>query len=307
MRVLVTGCAGFIGSHLTDSLLADGHDVVGVDAFTDNYSRAAKLRNLALTREFDGFDLVRSDLSEIDLKPLLDGCDVVFHLAAEAGVRQSFGPRVSAYRRNNVEATARLVAAAPAETRMVLASSSSVYGDAEVLPTPEDSRLRPVSPYAQTKVAAERLWAAAADPVVLRFFTVYGPRQRPDMAFARFCSAARDDGAIELYGDRTRDFTYVDDVVEALRLAAFAPAASGAVLNVGGGSPASLREVVAQLAELAGRPLESRVGEEQRGDVRATLADTTAIRTLLGWKPRTSLWQGLSAQWEWCAAAARAA
>jgi UDP-glucuronate 4-epimerase len=300
MRALVTGCAGFIGSHLTDSLLADGHEVVGVDAFTDNYARAVKLRNLVRAVDFDGFRLVRADLTEAELEPLLEGCDVVFHLAAEPGVRESFGPRRPAYLRNNVQATRRLVEAASEVPRLVLASSSSVYGDAELLPTPERMARRPRSPYAETKALAEDLWRATADRgVVLRFFTVYGPRQRPDMAFSRFCEAAHAGTPIELYGRRTRDFTYVADVISALRLAAEVAEAGGTVLNVGGGSPASLEDVVDLLRELAGRRLSVRRAGEQRGDARATLADTTAIRALLGWQPQTTLQAGLTAQWEY--------
>src|ERR687891_67830 len=230
MRALVTGCAGFIGSHLTESLLEDGHEVLGVDCFNDNYARSQKLANLRAALDFDSFRFARCDLAEVDASLLLDGCDAVFHQAAEPGVRSSWGARFETYVRNNVSATQRLLEAAlplREQIRFVYASSSSVYGDAATLPTPEDTPPRPLSPYGVTKLSAEQLCVLyhanhGLQTVALRYFSVYGPRQRPDMAFNRFCRAALADEPVTLFGDgrQTRDFTYVADVVAATRAAA---------------------------------------------------------------------------------------
>ena len=224
MRTLVTGCAGFIGSHLTESLLADGHVVLGVDCFNDNYGRRDKLENLAHAQQWDGFEFVPVDLSRGDLHDLVEECDVVFHLAAEPGVRASWSGRFETYVRNNVVATQHLLEAARRvpERRVVYASSSSVYGQAEQLPTAEDVLPQPFSPYGMTKLAAEHLCGLyhanyGVETVSLRYFTVYGPRQRPDMAFNIFCRAALAGETITIYGDgsQTRDFTFVGDIVAA--------------------------------------------------------------------------------------------
>jgi UDP-glucuronate 4-epimerase len=308
VRALVTGCAGFIGSNLTESLLDDGHEVVGVDCFLDNYARVVKLANLERARDFDGFRFHRLDLGEAPLEPLLDDCDAVFHLAAEPGVRSSWGTRFASYERNNVLATQRLLEAASRNPgkRLVYASSSSVYGDAERLPTAEDTLPRPFSPYGVTKLAAEHLCALyhgnhGVPAVALRYFSVYGPRQRPDMAFNRFCRAALRGESLTVFGDgrQTRDFTFVDDVVAATRAAAVSPRAPGRVYNVGGGSRVSVRDVLALIASLVGRPLEVRYEETESGDVRHTGASTERARRELGFRPETSVDAGLGAELEW--------
>jgi UDP-glucuronate 4-epimerase len=313
MRALVTGCAGFIGSHLTESLLADGHEVVGVDALTDTYAVVDKLHNLAAAREWTtAFSVSRVDLADAELEPLVDGCDVVFHLAGEPGVRASFGPAFERYVRNNVLATQRLLDAVArcGRPRVVLASSSSVYGESLSRPTPETATPAPVSPYGVTKLTAEQLAGAygrshGLDVVRLRYFSVYGPRQRPDMACARFCAAALEGRAITVLGDgrQTRDFTYVSDVVAATRAAGVAARASGATLNVGGGSATSLRDVIDLLSDLAAQPVDVEHEEAVTGDVRHTAASNQCAAATLGWAPRVGLADGLRAQWEWASAA----
>jgi UDP-glucuronate 4-epimerase len=307
-RALVTGCAGFIGSHLTDALLADGHEVVGVDCLNDNYPAPEKLANVARAREHDAFELVLADVAGGGATRLLRGCDVVYHLAAEPGVRSSWGGRFERFLHHNVEATQRLLEAAREApgTRVVYASSSSVYGESERLPTPEHAPPRPLSPYGVTKLAAEQLCRVyhanhGVDTVALRFFTVYGPRQRPDMAFRRFCEAAVRGAAIELFGDgrQSRDFTYVADVVAAVRAAGARPDAGGRVYNVGGGTPVSLNATLETIAALAGRPLDVRRRARESGDVLHTAADVTRAREELGFAPATTLRDGLEAELGW--------
>ena len=314
MRALVTGCAGFIGSHLAESLLADGHEVLGVDSFNDNYPRARKLANLERALDHDSFRFLQRDLAEADAASLLDGRDTVFHLAAEPGVRSSWGMRFDSYLRNNVQATQRLLEAAKplGALRFVYASSSSIYGDAARLPTPEDTRPRPFSPYGVTKLAGEQMCllyhANHGVPAVgLRYFSVYGPRQRPDMAFNRFCHAAARDEPITVYGDgrQTRDFTFVADIVAATRAAALAPAAPGRVYNIGGGSRVSLSKTLEVLAHVAGRALDVRLSDRELGDVKNTGADIARARADLGYEPSTSLEEGLRAEYEWAATSGR--
>jgi UDP-glucuronate 4-epimerase len=307
--VLVTGCAGFIGSRLTESLLADGHRVLGVDAFTGNYARADKLANLARARDHDGFKLVTADLAEADAEALVQDAEIVFHLAGEPGVRGSWGARFDVYMRRNVAATQRLLEALDPATRFVYASSSSVYGDALRLPTREDVAPRPLSPYGVTKLAAEHLCTLygaerGKDTVALRYFSVYGPRQRPDMAFRRFCEAIAAGEPLQLFGDgrQTRDFTFVDDVVAATR-AAGASRTRG-VFNVGGGARVSLNRALELLAGLAGRPLDVRRGEREAGDAHDTGADIARARAELGFRPATRLQDGLAAELEWVLARA---
>jgi nucleoside-diphosphate-sugar epimerase len=308
MKALVTGCAGFVGSHLADALLADGHEVLGVDMLLDNYAWGVKLENLARAREFDAFDFLPLDLSEADLEPLVEECGVVFHLAAEPGVRSSWGARFASYERNNVLATQRLLEAVKPwpEKRVVYASSSSVYGDAERLPTGEDTLPRPFSPYGVTKLAAEHLCALyhgnlGLATVSLRYFSVYGPRQRPDMAFNRFCRGALDGEPLTVFGDgeQTRDFTFVGDVVAATRAAAVSPSAPGRVYNVGGGSRVSVNEALELIASFSGRPLDVRYLDTERGDVRDTGAEIVRARRDLGFRPATSVEVGLGAEFEW--------
>jgi nucleoside-diphosphate-sugar epimerase len=309
---LVTGCAGFIGSHLTESLLADGYEVVGVDCFNDNYARAEKEANLARARDHDGFRLLPADLVTIDAPRLLAGCDVVFHLAGEPGVRSSWGARFDRFTHHNVIATQRLLEALEPGKRFVYASSSSVYGDAETLPTAEDVNPRPLSPYGVTKLAAEqlcRLYHAnhGLDTVSLRYFSVYGPRQRPDMAFRRFCHAILGGEPIALFGDgsQTRDFTFVADVVAATRAAGAVPRGDGRVYNVGGGSRVRLAQTLETLAAIAGRPLRVHRGRRESGDVRDTGADITRARADLGFAPAVALADGLGAEFAWVRERAR--
>ena len=296
MRYVVTGAAGFIGSHLALALLEEGHDVVGVDCFTDYYDLAEKEENAR------GIDVHRLDLA---VEPLeLGRVDGVFHLAAQAGVR-SFGEVFPLYVRRNLIATQRVLeACVEADVRVVLASSSSVYGDAEAYPTSEDTRPRPISPYGITKLGCEQLaYAYRADAVVLRYFTVYGPTQRPDMFFRRVCEALLGGETFEIYGAGTqsRSFTYVDDAVSAT-VAAMERARAGTVFNVGGGDEASVLEAIALLEQISGRELEVRHVGAARGDVSRTKADSSRIHAALGWEPQVSLHDGLAAMWAWASA-----
>jgi UDP-glucuronate 4-epimerase len=309
MRALVTGCAGFVGSHLTEALLSDGVEVMGVDCFNDNYSRPVKLRNLEHhAKDWDQFEFVPVDLSVGELEDLVSECDVVFHLAAEPGVRASWGSRFERYVRNNIVATQHVLDALRASPgkRLVYASSSSIYGDAECFPTSEDVLPRPRSPYGATKLSAEHLCGLytanyGVHTVILRYFTVYGPRQRPDMAFHRFCAAALRGETVTVFGDglQTRDFTYVDDIVAATIAAGHADVPAGSVYNLGGGSQTSVREALELISELSGRTLDVAYTAEERGDVRDTSADTSRARSALGFAPRVSVREGLAAELDW--------
>lgn len=310
MTALVTGAAGFIGSQLAERLLAEGANVVGVDCFTDFYARELKEANLAALRPHPAFRFVETSIQTADWPALLAGVTHVFHLAAQAGIRGSWGRDFRLYTAHNIDATQVLLEAcrgAPLE-RIVHASSSSVYGDAPGLPMREDAPPRPVSPYGATKLAAEHLCrlyhrSHGLPTVSLRYFTVYGPRQRPDMAFNRFLTALRDDRAITLYGDgaQTRDFTFVADAVSAT-LAAGRRGTPGAVYNIGGGARVSMNDALALMARCAGRP--ARVEREAvgRGDMRNTWADTGRARRDLGYTPSVTLEQGISAEYEWLCA-----
>ena len=307
MRALVTGTAGFIGSHLSTALLSRGAEVVGLDAFTDFYSREAKEENLAPLMARPGFEFVEGALQTAPLDTLLEGVTHIFHLAAQAGVRSSWGQDFGTYTSHNVDATQRLLEAVKDRplTRFVYASSSSVYGDAVDIPMREDSRLQPVSPYGVTKLAAEHLCHLYAlsygvPTVSLRYFTVYGPRQRPDMGFHRFIRAAYEGRPIHLFGDggQTRDFTYVADAVAAT-MAAGDHGRAGNVYNIGGGSRISINDVLALIARLTGRTLDIRREEAQKGDMRDTFADTTRARAELGFAPAHTLEEGLNAECDW--------
>jgi len=307
MKALVTGAAGFIGSTLSAALVDRGIDVIGVDCFTDYYSRDVKEDNLARLRQHPKFTFVEAALQTADLESLLDGVTVVYHLAAQAGVRKSWGDDFRIYTTNNVDATQRLLEAVKDRplSRFVYASSSSVYGDIAAIPMREDVRLQPVSPYGVTKLAAEHLCHLYHDnfsvpAVSLRYFTVYGPRQRPDMGFHRFIRAALTGGAITLFGDgqQTRDFTYVGDAVAAT-MAAGDRGTPGAVYNIGGGNRVSIAEVLDLIGQLTGRPLDIRRQSSEKGDMRDTFADTTRARTDLGFSPAHTLQSGLAAEVEW--------
>lgn len=308
MRALVTGAAGFIGSHLSEALVEAGHDVLAVDCFTDYYSEAQKRGNLRGLASRACFTLVRADLAEVDLDPLLDGVEVVFHQAGQPGVRGSWAHGFGEYLRRNVLVTQRLLEAARHHPlrRFVFASSSSVYGNSDRYPTVEADPTRPYSPYGVTKLAAEHLVRAYADnwgvpTVALRYFSVYGPRQRPDMAMHRLIGAATDGGSFPIYGDgrQTRDFTYVGDVVAANLLAASRGAAIGAVVNVGGGSSTTMARVIELVSELTGRHVRMRSLPEQPGDTRHTGASIVLAADVLGWLPEVTLRDGLAAQILW--------
>ena len=300
MRWVVTGAAGFIGSHLSEALVERGDEVVGVDSFTDYYDPREKEENAA------GLDVLRVDLADDGLG--LDGVDGVFHLAGQPGVR-SFGEAFPLYLRRNVLATQRVFqSAAEAGVRVVFASSSSVYGDAERYPTPEDTHPQPISPYGITKLACEQLAHAYAvsfglEAVALRYFTVYGPRQRPDMFFRRVCDVLAGGGRFEIYGtgEQSRSFTEVADVVAAT-IAAMDRAPAGALYNVGGGDEASLLEAIALLEHISGRTLEVAHVDRARGDVRRTKADVSRINDALEWEPRVALADGLARMWAWASA-----
>ena len=300
MTVLVTGAAGFVGSTLVELLLDEGHTAVGVDAFTDYYPRELKERNLSRLRGRTGFRFVEADLSRVTVAPLLTGVDTVFHLAGQPGVRASWGADFTHYVRNNVLVTQLLLEACRGRKlrKFVYASSSSVYGDAEAYPTPESLRPSPISPYGVTKLAAEHLCevyrtAFEVPTVSLRLFTVYGPRQRPDMAFSRLVRAAVRGEPFELYGDgrQTRDFTFVGDVARAMVDAAASPWCG--VANVGGGARTSMRQVLDVVTGLCGH-LDLVARETARGDVRDTAADTSVARAAFGYQARTSLSDGLA-------------
>jgi nucleoside-diphosphate-sugar epimerase len=296
---VVTGAAGFIGSHLAEALVAAGHEVVGIDCFTDYYDPALKQQNAR------GLDVRRLDLSEDELD--FTGFDGVFHLAGQPGVR-SFGDVFPLYLRRNVLATQRVFERAAADgVRVVFSSTSTIYGEAERYPTPEDTPPRPLSPYGVTNLACEHLALAYArsfglDAVVLRYFSAYGPRQRPDMAFPRMIDALVGGPPFPLFGDgeQSRSYTYVLDVVNAT-IRAMSGARAGSILNVGGGEEATMNETIALLERISGRRLAVRREPAVAGDQRRTKADTGRIRAELGWEPRTSLEAGLRAQWEWAA------
>ena len=299
MRYVVTGAAGFIGSHLLRALLERGHEATGYDAFTDYYDPALKEENAA------GLPIGRVDLVDGDID--LEGVDGVFHLAGQPGVR-SFGSVFPTYVRQNVLASQRIFeAAVAAGARTVLASSSSIYGDAASYPTPEETTPRPLSPYGITKLACEHLAHAygvefGLDAVTLRYFTIYGPRQRPDMAMARMVACVAEGRPFELFGDgsQSRSFTYVDDAVEAT-IAAMEGGSAGRTYNVGGGEEVSVLQALEALAAVAGRRLEVVRSPRREGDAARTAADTSRIAVDLGWKPGTPFVRGLEAQWRWAA------
>jgi nucleoside-diphosphate-sugar epimerase len=313
MNAVVTGGAGFIGSHLSERLLAQGATVTAIDCFTDYYPRAIKERNLSGLRGQPDYRFVEDDLNSVDLGRLLQGATHVFHLAAQAGVRKSWGRDFRTYTALNVDATQRLLEACvgrPIE-RIVYASSSSVYGDAVTLPMREDAMVQPVSPYGVTKLAAEHLCGLyfvnhGVPAVSLRYFTVYGPRQRPDMGFHRFFSAVLRGQPVAQYGDglQTRDFTFVADAVTATAAAAVR-GTPGGVYNIGGGSRVSLRDVFDMIARVSGRPLQIDLQPAQQGDMRDTYADTSRARADMGFAPSVDLEQGLREMFTWMEAMQR--
>jgi UDP-glucose 4-epimerase len=298
MKALVTGCAGFIGSHLVDKLLERGYEVIGIDCFSDYYSRELKEANISTALKNNHFKLIEGDILNIDKYPKVD---YVFHEAAQAGVRASWGKSFETYTRNNVDATQKMLEFYKDSdiTKFVYASSSSVYGDAE-LPMKEDSLLKPVSPYGVTKLAGENLcylyWKNYNVPTVsLRYFTVYGPRQRPDMAIHKFVKVIWNDEEITVFGDgtQTRDFTFVDDAVEANILAANNDVV-GEVFNIGGGSRISVDGLIEIIEANVGKEAKIKYIEKQKGDVSDTLADVNKARAMLNWQPKIDIHCGLS-------------
>ncbi|MEG3435678.1 NAD-dependent epimerase/dehydratase family protein [Pannus brasiliensis CCIBt3594] len=306
---IVTGVAGFIGSNLAGTLLDRGDRVIGIDQFNDYYDISLKRKNVSFLKDHAGFELIEADIQALDWRELLARVDVIFHQAAQAGVRASWGEGFRNYTERNINATQIILEAAketPSLKRMVFASTSSVYGNAETMPTPETICPQPVSPYGITKLAAERLcWLYQQNfnvPVTaLRYFTVYGPRQRPDMAFHKFFKAAIADEPIGIYGDgqQTRDFTFVSDAVAANLAAAEVPEAIGEVFNIGGGSRVVLTDVLDTMEKVIGKPIKRLHQETARGDARHTSADVTKAKTILGYNPRVPLAEGLAREWEW--------
>ncbi len=307
MNALITGAAGFIGSHLTDKLLSEGWCVTGVDSFTDYYDNLVKERNLEASLRDRDFRLVTADLLEANIEDLLDGIDVVFHLAGQPGVRGSWGTDFRTHVERNIVLTQKMLEAARSRSlrKFVFASSSSVYGNSAHYPTAESSPQLPVSPYGVSKLAAEKLCLAYGQtfgiPIVaLRYFTVYGPRQRPDMAFNRFITWMNQGSEVVVYGDGTqrRDFTFVADAVQATIQAGICEAA-GLALNVGGGKSVALADVLNEISKILDKPLRIKREPRQLGDVEVTGADITLARELLGYSPSTPLAQGLRAQAEY--------
>lgn len=306
---IVTGAAGFIGSHLVETLLSQGKQVIGIDHFNDYYDPKLKRKNIAHFENHPAFTLIEGDIQLLNWSVLLKGVEVVYHQAAQAGVRASWGDGFRAYTERNINATQVLLEAAKDAKnlqRLVFASSSSVYGDAETLPTNESVCPQPVSPYGITKLASERLCLLYHKnfgvPVVgLRYFTVYGPRQRPDMAFHKFFQAVMQGQAIPIYGDgqQTRDFTYISDAVAANLAAATAPAAIGEVFNIGGGSRVVLTEIIDSMEKIVGRPIRRQHIENAKGDARHTAADVSKAQKILGYQPQVPLVEGLNQEWLW--------
>ena len=303
MKTLVTGCAGFIGSHLVDRLLELGYEVIGIDCITDYYPRGIKEANISNALKNKNFKLIEEDILNMNEFPEVD---YVFHLAAQAGVRASWGKSFEIYTRNNIEATQRLLEFYKDGEikKFVYASSSSVYGDAE-LPMREDCLLKPVSPYGVTKLAGENLcylyYKNYGVPVIsLRYFTVYGPRQRPDMAIHKFVKAILNNEKITIYGNgtQTRDFTYVDDAVEANILVAESDIV-GEVFNIGGGSRISVSELIKLIEDTVGKKANIKYVEKQKGDVRDTLADVSKAEAKLNWNPKVNINKGLKRFVEW--------
>ena len=306
---IVTGVAGFIGSHLAETLLKQGIAVIGIDQFNDYYDPQLKHNNIINLQEFSNFKLLKADIEELDWQQLLQSVDVVYHQAAQAGVRASWGEGFTNYTAKNINATQIILEGAKqvkSLKRIIYASSSSIYGNAATMPTPETLCPQPVSPYGITKLAGERLcWLYhqnfGVPATALRYFTVYGPRHRPDMAFHKFFKAAIDDDAISIYGDgqQTRDYTYVSDVVAANLAAAEVPEAVGEVFNIGGGSRVTLIELLEIMEQVMGQSIRKDYVEKAKGDARHTSADISKARKILGYSPQVSLSEGLTKEWKW--------
>ena len=306
---IITGVAGFIGSNLAETILQQGDRIIGIDQVNDYYDPSLKRANLAHLQQYSDFKFIEDDIQKLDWLELLKDVEVLYHQAAQAGVRASWGDGFRHYTERNINAT-QIILEAAKETkslkRIVYASTSSVYGNAETMPTPETICPQPVSPYGITKLAAERMcWLYQQNfnvPVTaLRYFTVYGPRQRPDMAFHKFFKAAIKDEAISIYGDgqQTRDFTFVSDAVAANLAAGEVPEAIGEVFNIGGGSRVVLMDVLATMEKVIGQPIKKKFVGKARGDARHTSADISKAKRILQYNPQVSLAEGLTKEWEW--------
>ena len=306
---IVTGVAGFIGSHLAEALLKQGAKVTGIDQFNDYYDQQLKQDNVANLKQYARFNLIKANIQELDWLELLQSVDVVYHQAAQAGVRSSWGKDFYHYTERNINATQVILEGAKqvqSLRRIVYASSSSIYGDAITMPTPETLCPQPVSPYGITKLGGERLcWLYEKNfgvPVTaLRYFTVYGPRQRPDMAFHKFFKAAIKGESISIYGDgkQTRDYTYVSDAIAANLAAGEVPDAIGEAFNIGGGSRVSLIELLDIMEQVIGYPIAKNYVAQAVGDARHTSADVTKAHKILNYTPQVSLPQGLAQEWNW--------
>lgn len=307
MRVLVTGAAGFIGSHLSEKLLKSGYEVLGVDSFFDYYPKKIKENNLKGLLNQSGFEFIQGDISELDLKGIMAEVEAVFHQSALAGVRSSWGERFSEYVSNNVLCTQLLLEASKEKNleKFIYASSSSVYGDASDLPITESSATIPVSPYGVTKLAGENLvslyYTGYGVPTVsLRYFTVYGPRQRPDMAFHKFISSVMSGDEIEIYGtgEQTRDFTFISDAVEA-NLQALKSGKPGEIYNIGGGSRVMLGDAIKIIEDVTSKRANIKHGDAQRGDAKHTFADTSKAEIDISYSPKVGIREGITKHFEW--------
>ncbi|MEM4346992.1 MAG: GDP-mannose 4,6-dehydratase [Candidatus Altiarchaeota archaeon] len=307
MRCFVTGCAGFIGSHIVEKLLDLGHEVIGIDCFTDYYARKIKESNIEKAKQNRNFKFIEANILNLNLKKILSNIEYIFHEAAQGGVRKSWGKDFEIYTQNNILATQKLLEACKELKikKFIYASSSSVYGDVKKFPMKENSITKPISPYGVSKLAAENLcqlyWKNFSVPCIsLRYFTVYGPRQRPDMAFHKFIKAILLGKNFEVYGsgEQTRDFTFVSDIVEA-NILAMNSNAEGEIFNIGGGSRISINEIIKILEEITNRKADVSYIEKQKGDMADTIADISKARKILGYKPKVKIKEGLKKEVEW--------
>lgn len=308
-KVIVTGAAGFIGSNLAETLLNEGYEVIGIDQINDYYDPTLKRKNLSFLKDFDQFQFIEDDIQNLDWRSLFSEAKVVFHQAAQAGVRASWGKGFRDYTERNISATQIMLEAAKDIgnlERFIYAGTSSVYGNAETMPTSELIPPQPVSPYGITKLAAERMCFLYHRnfnvPVTsLRYFTVYGPRQRPDMAFHKFFKAAIKNTTVPIYGDgkQTRDFTFISDAIQANLLALQTQEAVGEIFNIGGGSRVILNDVLDEIDRIVDKPITRDYGDRARGDARHTSADVTKAKTILGYNPQVTLSEGLRLEWDW--------